>query len=100
MKVLIIPEERVEKLKSIEFPKPHKLSPVSGELDGKQVYFLTADVKDNKIFANALADFEVCEIKEVESVEEKYFDEELKEITDVSKIDIAVSVKTVLNVRK
>lgn len=69
MKYLIIPSDRVEKIKNIEFPKPHKLDPVKGELDGKEVYFLQAELKENKIFEKALADFEVCEIKEIETIE-------------------------------
>ena len=96
MKYLIIPEDRVEKIKSIEFPKPHALNPIKGELNGKEVYFLQEDLKRNKIFAKALSDFEVCEVKEIETIDQKYFDKET-EITDISKTDTSVlTYKTVL----
>lgn len=93
MKMLIIPVDRVEKLKSMEFPKPHKLEPIKGEILGKEVYFLQSELKDNPTFIKALADFEVCEIKEIETIEEQRLDSKGVVTTDPSK---AVTTKTIL----
>ena len=88
MKVLIIPEDRVQKLRDMEFDGWNRLAPVEGEMNGVKVYFLRADILVNKIFAKALVDFEVCEIKDIESFETKYFDDKgieiipLKELKD------------------
>jgi hypothetical protein len=103
MKMLIINTEIAEKLRNTDFGKWDKLDPIKGEFDGKEVYFLQAELYlralyglDRK-FEKALADFEVCEIKDIESVETKYYDAEEKEITDVSKIDISTATcKTIL----
>ena len=83
MKYLIIPSDRVQKLRDMEFDGYNRLDPVLGEMDGKEVYFLQADLKENKTFAKALADFEASEIKEIETIEDKYFDLKMKEITQV-----------------
>ena len=93
MKMLIIPVDRVEKLKNMEFPKPHKLDPVKGELSGNVVYFLQAELKEEKTFEKALADFQVCEIKEIETVETKSYDSKGVVTTDETK---AVTTKTIL----
>ena len=93
MKYLIIPLDRVEKLKSIEFPKPHKLDPVKGDLSGKEVYFLQVELKESVTFVKALADFEVCEIKEIATIEEKSLDSKGDVTTDTTK---AVTTKTIL----
>lgn len=79
-KLLIIPEDRVEKLKLYMFPKGNVLDPIKGFLDNKEVYFLQENLKDCEIFAEALADFEVCEIKEIETIEQKYYDSKDVEI--------------------
>lgn len=83
MKTLIIPEDRVEKLRSMKFEKNwHTLNPVEGELDGKPIYFLQAELKDNETFNEALSDFEVCEIKDIEIFEDRYYDEKGAEISE------------------
>jgi len=79
MKMMIIPVEIADKLRQTEFPKPHALDPVPGEIDGKEVYFLQAELKENKIFNEALADFEVCEVKDIETIETKYYDPKTSE---------------------
>ena len=66
-------------------------------LTGKKFIFLQAELKDNKIFAAALADFEVCEVKDIESVETVYYDTKGIVLTDISKIDISTAIcKTIL----
>jgi len=88
MKVLIIPEDSVQKLRDMEFDGWNKLNPIEGEFDTKKIYFLNAIVKEKNIFAKALVDFEVCEIKDIETFEIKYFDDKdieiipLKELKD------------------
>jgi len=79
MEMLIIPLEIAEKLRKTEFPKPHALDPVKGEMDGKEVYFLQADLKSNKIFEKALVDFEASEVKEIETIDIKFYDTLTKE---------------------
>jgi hypothetical protein len=83
MKVLIIPEDRVGKIKNMNFGGLHNLFPVEGEMDGKKIHYLFADLKENKIFAKALADFEASEIKEIETIEDKFFDSKNVEIAQV-----------------
>jgi hypothetical protein len=109
MKVLIIPDERVEKIKNMEFDGWNRLDPIAGELDGKQVFFLQAELKDNKIFAKVLNDFEACEIKEIETIEPKFFDTKGTEIKPNSEgklidkgkeLDIfQLTCKTILNAK-
>ena len=97
MKMLIINAEIAEKLRQTEFDGFNRLDPVKGDIAGKEVYFLQAELKENKIFTKVLADFEVCEIKEIATIEQKYYDLEAKEITDISKIDTSTAIsKTVL----
>ena len=74
MKMIIINTEIAEKLRILTFDKGNKLNPIPGLVDGKEIYFLQAELKENKLFAKALADFEVCEVKEIETIEQKYFD--------------------------
>lgn len=110
MKMLIIPSDRVQKLRDMEFDGYNRLDPVKGEMNGQEVYFLQADLKENKIFAKALADFEASEIKEIETIEDKFFDSKSVEITAIegefkdSKgkvLDVmSLSRKTVLTVKK
>jgi hypothetical protein len=66
---LIIPEEIARKLKDTRFDGYNVLYPMKGELESKEVYFLQAELKENKIFTKALDDFKVCEIKEIKSIE-------------------------------
>ena len=73
MKMIIINTEIAEKLRILTFDKGNKLNPIPGLVDGKEIYFLQAELKENKLFAKALANFEVCEVKEIETVEQKYF---------------------------
>jgi hypothetical protein len=80
MKLLIIPFETAEKIRQTEFPKPHKLAPVKGLFEGKEVYFLPVELKENELFKEVLKDFEACEVKEIETIEEKYFDSKDVEI--------------------
>lgn len=100
MKMMIINIDTAEKLRHTEFDGFNRLDPVKGNILGKEVYFLQAELKENKIFAKALADFEVCEIKDIESIETKYYDTKGVLITDVSKIDISTAIsKTILTVK-
>ena len=91
--MILIPIEIVPKLRDMEFDGWNKLDPIAGELDGKEVYFLRADLKDNKVFAKALADFEVCEVKDIETIETKYLDP--KTSTEVKPTITTVGGKTV-----
>lgn len=93
MKMMIIPEDRVEKLRSIEFPERNRIDPIEGDLDGKKIYFLRAELKDNKLFEKALADLEVCEIKDIDTIETKYIDP--KTSTEVKPTVTTVDGKTV-----
>jgi hypothetical protein len=97
MKYLIIPDNLVEKIRNMEFPKPHVLEPVKGEIDGKEVYFLRAELKTNPIFSKVFADFEACEVKEIDKIEEKLFDSKGFETTDTEKI---TTTKVILSVAK
>jgi len=84
MRLLIIPTDRVEKLKSIVFHGNNILDPVKGVLADKEVFFLQASLmtdiytdKDGNqqlLFAEVLKDFEVCEQKEIVSIAQKYYD--------------------------
>ena len=79
MKILIIKSEIAEKLRSIEFPKLNRLDPVKGVISGEEVEWLPADLKDVEVFAEVLKDFEACEVKEIKTIETKYFDPETKQ---------------------
>ena len=101
MRMLIINTEIAEKLRNTDFGECDCLDPIKGEFDGKEVYFLQAELKENPTFSKALADFEVCEVKDIESIETKYYDSKAIEITDISKIDISTAIcKTILTVMK
>ena len=100
MKLLIIPEEIAIKLREMEFDGFNRIDPVKGEMDGKEVYFLQAEIYLkalyglDKIFEKAIPLLEKCEVKEIETIEQKYYDKEI-EIKDISKIDIT-ELKTVI----
>lgn len=79
MLVLIINTEIAEKLRSIEFPKGNRLDPVQGNIDGVDLEWLPADLKDCEYFTEVLKDFEACEVKDIATIEQKYYDP----ITDV-----------------
>lgn len=93
MKMLIINTEIAEKLRQTEFDGFNRLDPVKGDILGKEVYFLQAELKDNKIFAKALTYFEVCEIKEIETIKIESLDSKGTVTTDPTKI---VTTKTIL----
>jgi hypothetical protein len=95
MKMLIINTEIAEKLRNTEFDGFNRLDPIKGELDGKEVYFLQDELKENKIFAKALTDFEVCEVKDTENFETKYFDTNGIETT----FENGVLIKTILKLK-
>lgn len=97
---LIIPALIAPKLRVMEFDGWNRLDPIKGELDGKEVFFLQAELKENKIFEKALADFEVCEVKDIETVDTKFYDDKGTELTDLTKIDIATTYKTILTAKK
>ena len=80
MEMIIIPEDRVQKLRDMYFDGWNRLAPVEGEMNGVKVYFLRADILVNKIFAKALDDFKTSEIKQIETIDYKYFDSTEKEI--------------------
>ena len=80
MEMIIIPEDRVQKLRDMYFDGWNRLAPVEGEMNGVKVYFLRADILINKIFAKALDDFKTSEIKQIETIDYKYFDSTEKEI--------------------
>lgn len=84
MKMILIPAQIAPKLRDMEFDGWNRLDPIAGELDGKEVYFLQAELKENKIFTKALADFEVCEVKDIETIETKFYDTKGIEITTVT----------------
>jgi len=93
MKYLIVPIDRIEKLKEMDFPPNHKLNPILQYLsDGKEVYVLPYDLKENKIFEKAIADFEVCEVKEIETIEQKYYDSKDVEVLPTLTKDATVYV--------
>ena len=110
MKMLIIPSDRVQKLQDMEFDGYNRLDPVRGEMNGQEVYFLQADLKENKTFAKALNDFEASEIKEIETIEDKYFDSKNVEIKAIGGeykdlkgkvLDVmTLNRKTVLTIKK
>jgi len=83
MNVILIPEDRVEKIRAMEFDGFNRLDPIVGEFNGQKVYFLQAEIADNKIFAKVLDDFKVCELKDIENFETKYLDADQKEIVPV-----------------
>ncbi len=101
MKYLIVPIEIAEKLTQGKFKDingaDHEICPIVGEMNGQQVYFLQSDLKVNKIFESVFADFEVCEIKDIESVKPVSYDSKGIVTTDPSKI---VTVKTILTEKK
>ena len=78
----------------MEFDGFNRLDPVKGEMDGKEVYFLQAELKDNKTFEKSIPLLEKCEVKEIETIDQKYFDKEI-EVKDISKIDMT-ELKTVI----
>lgn len=100
--MIIIPAEIVPKLKEMKFDERNELFPIQGELDGEEVYFLQAELKENPIFEKALADFEVCEIKDIETIETKYYDPKTSiEVKDIANKDIvSMTAKTILTVKK
>jgi hypothetical protein len=69
MKMLIINTEIAEKLRNTNFGGWDILDPVIGEINGSVIYYLLPVLKEVKTFEKALADFEVCEIKEIETIE-------------------------------
>ena len=97
MEMLIINIETAEKLRSIEFDGINRLDSIMGEFNGQTVYFLQAELKLNKVFAKALADFEVCKVKEIATIEQKYYDSKGATTTDISKV---VTTKTILTEKK
>ena len=101
MEYLIIPEDRVEKLRQMEFDKLNYLDPIQGELDGKKVYFLQAELRTNKIFVKALTDFEASEVKDIEKIEDKFYDAKGQEITDLTNVELSLcTCKTILTAKK
>lgn len=83
MRYLIIPDELVEKLQSMEFDGFNKLNPVEGELSGRKVFFLQEELRDNKIFSKVLDDFKVCEVKDL-NVDVKCLDGKGEEVQPTS----------------
>jgi hypothetical protein len=95
MKVLIIPTKIAEKLRQTKFPEGNELNPVKGVLNGVEMEWLQAELKDNKIFAEVLKDFEACELKDINTIEQKFYDEKDTEITPVKEtIQISEMVAT------
>ena len=97
MKLLILNQEIVDKLKEISFGEHNILVPYSCEIAGKMMYWLPGDVKEYPPFAKAFADFELCEVKDIESIETKSYDSKGVETTDIEK---SVLTKTILTVSK
>ena len=103
MKMLIIPIEIAEKLRNTEFDGFNRLDPVKGDILGKEVYFLQAELYlraafgINKVFAKVLADFEVCEIKEIATIEQKYYDKGVEIKPTITTKDGIVTTKYVVD---
>jgi len=74
MKYIIIPNELVEKIKQTKFDDNNELNPIKGIINNKEIYYLPDGIIDNPVFEKVLADFEVCEIKDISIIECKYFD--------------------------
>ena len=83
MNVILIPEDKVEKIRAMKFDGFNRLDPIIGEFNGQKVYFLQAEIADNPIFTKVLDDFKACEIKDIENFETKYLDADKKEIVPV-----------------
>lgn len=75
----------------MEFEGNNRLEPEICILNEKEVYALPEGIIENPMFKKAFADFEVCEVKEIETIEQKYFDDKdveilpTKEIIQISK---------------
>jgi hypothetical protein len=102
MKTLIIKPEIAEKLRSIEFPKGNVLNPQKGFINGVEVEWLQASLKEVDLFKDVLRDFETCEVKEIETIEEKYFDSKDVEIFPTKKQieSLELTTKTILTQKK
>jgi hypothetical protein len=74
MLIIIINKEIAEKLRSIEFPKGNRLDPVQGNIDGVDLEWLPANLKDCEYFKEVLQDFEACDSKEIDTIEQKFYD--------------------------
>lgn len=110
MKILIVPTDRIEKLRFPHFDGWDTIEPQAGVIDGIDVMFLPESLKQVEKFSKVLADFEVCEIKDIETIEQVYYDSKSAEIkpgatgkyiVDSKKVDImTLEVKTILTIAK
>ena len=101
MKVILINKEIADKLKAYEFEDEHKakhkLDPWNCVINGVEKFYLFPDLKDNPIFIKALADFEVCEIKDIETIEQKYYDKGVEIKPTITTKDGIVTTKYVVD---
>ena len=93
MKILIVPSDRVDKLKFPQFDGFDTIEPQQGSLDGKDVWFLPETLKYIKKFSKVLVDLEVCELKEIETIKPVSYDSKGLVTTNLNK---AVTTKTIL----
>jgi hypothetical protein len=96
MEYLIIPTDRVEKLKNMTFDGWNRLDPIKAEMDGNEIYFLREDLKRNPIFTKALSDFEVCDVKDIVSIDTKFYNPETNEeiipVTEIIQVNTEVEM--------
>ena len=94
MKILIVPPELIEKLTFPRVDGFDTIEPQKGNLNGQDVYFLPESLKTVKKFDKLLADFEVCEIKDIATIETKMFTSKGIETIDISKMTTSKTILT------
>jgi hypothetical protein len=104
MLILIIPPDIVDKLRTIEFPKGNALDPIPGNLNGKDIFWLPADLRDatyidndgneQSLYKEVLADFDSCDSKDIDTIENKYYDEKDNEIVPEVTETVTIIEKT------
>jgi hypothetical protein len=104
MEILIIPSDLVDKLKSIEFPKGNTLDPISGTLNDTDIFWLPSDLMDatyidndgneQPLYSEVLADFQTCDTKDIDTIEDKYYDADDNEIVPITTVTVTTTTKT------
>jgi hypothetical protein len=105
MTILIISPDIVDKLRSIEFPKGNSLDPISGNLNGEDMFWLPADLRgatytdndgnEQPLYKEVLADFDACDSKDIDTIEDKYYDTSDNEILPSTTVTVTTTTKTI-----
>jgi hypothetical protein len=80
MKVLIISPQIADKLRNTKFDGFNEINPTKGVIDGIDIEWLPTEIKSEPVFESVFKDLNTCEVRDIKTIEDKFFDETGTEI--------------------